>query len=193
MENWKEIIGYENEYQVSDLGNVRSVDRQVNDNGGIRITGGTMLKGEIVKGYRRVSLCRKSKKYRTTVHRLVAMHFLENKLNKVAVNHKDGNKLNNCVDNLEWCTNSENIRHAFKLGLKKANNPMVGRFGAQNSKSIPIVQMSLNDEIIKIFPCAMEVKRQLKFVPSYISKCANRGGKIAYGFKWRRITNIEVE
>lgn len=73
------------------------------------------LKGEINHGYHRVNLSfgKVAKKFR--VHRLVAQAFIENPLNKPFVNHKDGNKLNNCVENLEWCTSSENEYHSYRV------------------------------------------------------------------------------
>lgn len=72
-------------------------------------------------GYVRVYLYNNNKKYRKSVHRLVAEAFIPNPLNKPQVNHIDGNKLNNHVSNLEWNTGSENLKNAFKLGLMKPN------------------------------------------------------------------------
>lgn len=72
-------------------------------------------------GYLFVGLSKNGIPYPKDVHRIVATHFIPNPENKKCVNHKDGNKLNNCVDNLEWCTYSENITHAMKNGLTKLN------------------------------------------------------------------------
>ena len=110
MEVWKKIEGFEN-YEVSNLGNVRS-------NHYFKTR---MLNQETVKGYLRVSLCKNNKVKRFLVHRLVAIYFIENKENKPCVNHIDGNKKNNIVSNLEWCTHSENERHSYDV-LKKVNN-----------------------------------------------------------------------
>jgi len=73
------------------------------------------IKGEIICGYRRVNLSLGKVVKRARVHRLVAQAFIENPLNKPFVNHKDGNKLNNCVENLEWCTSSENEHHSYNV------------------------------------------------------------------------------
>ena len=108
-EIWKDIKGYEGLYQVSNLGKVA---RQT------KTKGLHYLKGYINhKGYLKVHLM-KERKYQTfRVHRLVGLAFIPNPLNKPQINHKDGNKLNNSVDNLEWVTNEENYEHAIKLNL----------------------------------------------------------------------------
>ena len=85
------------------------------------------LKGSISGGYRVFSLRHKNKKYDRLAHRLVAEAFLENPNNFPLVNHKDGNKLNNCVDNLEWCTASENNQHAYDTELKEKTNALQER------------------------------------------------------------------
>ena len=109
MEIWKKINGYEN-YEISNHGNVKS-----NNYSKIRI-----LKKEKCKGYLRVSLSKNNKVKRFLVHRLVALSFLKNEDNKKCVNHKDGNKLNNSLGNLEWSTYSENERHSYDY-LNKIN------------------------------------------------------------------------
>ena len=110
MENWKPIMGFDS-YEVSDLGRVRSVF-----NGATRV-----LKLELHKqtGYLRATLSARGttgKQYHRKVHRLVALAFLENPENKPEVNHKDANKMNCSVGNLEWVTSSENTVHAVSLG-----------------------------------------------------------------------------
>ena len=101
-EIWKDIEGYEGLYQVSDLGRVRSLDRE--DAQGRRIKG-TVLAGSLNgKGYLKVSLCRDGDVEGKLIHRLVAEAFLDNPDNFPQVNHKDENKTNNVVSNLEWCS-----------------------------------------------------------------------------------------
>jgi hypothetical protein len=118
-EIWKDVIGYEGSYEVSNLGNVRSVDRLVSHTSSPK---GRLMKGKLIKPnikkYVDIHLWRKSKYKSTHVHRLVALSFIPNPENKPEVNHMDGNKLNNNVNNLEWVTKKENIEHAIKLGLK---------------------------------------------------------------------------
>ena len=96
----EKIKGFEN-YSISQNGIV------------INTQTGRKLKGEKSRGYFRVSLCKESVVKRFLIHRLVAYHFLINEENKKCVNHKDGNKLNNKVSNLEWCTHSENEQHSY--------------------------------------------------------------------------------
>ena len=116
MEIWKDFDEF---YEVSSQGNVRSKDRVVRSTYG----GYYEKKGRILKqnmngcGYLTVSLCYQGKNYSQRVHRLVALVFIENPEKKPKVNHKDANKLNNAVDNLEWCTQQENVTHAKELGL----------------------------------------------------------------------------
>lgn len=94
---------------------------EVSNNGEIK-SHGKLIKGEICKaGYRRIHVSHNGTQYKFLVHRLVAMAFIPNPDNLPCVNHKDGNKLNNNVDNLEWVTHSENQKHAYRTGLKSAN------------------------------------------------------------------------
>jgi len=113
MEIYKDIIGYEGYYQVSNLGNVRSLDRQVNHfKGGLSLRKGFLLKQEMTFFcYFRVSLSKNKTKKRLSIHRLVAETFIPNQHNKSEVNHIDGNKTNNRLENLEWVTSRENIHH----------------------------------------------------------------------------------
>lgn len=109
-EIWKPVIGYEGLYEVSNLGRVKGLERQGNwrDN---------ILTQCMIGNYVKVSLTVNGKSQNKLVHRLVAQAFIPNPENKPEVNHKDGNKLNNCLDNLEWVTKSENIKHAYRTGL----------------------------------------------------------------------------
>jgi len=108
-EIWKPIIGFDNKYEVSNFGRVLS--KHFNTKKVLKQTPNRL-------GYQTVCLVDKPKNKLKTVHSLVASAFLNNKLNKPQVNHKDGNKLNNNLQNLEWVTSSENIIHAFKFGFK---------------------------------------------------------------------------
>jgi hypothetical protein len=121
IEIWHPCAGYETHYEVSNLGNVRSIERMVNNrlHNGLRKSPQKLLKaGKSKAGYFIVSFCVDGVKSNQTVHRLVARAFIPNESNKPQVNHKDGNKLNNHVDNLEWVTVSENGLHAYRvLGL----------------------------------------------------------------------------
>lgn len=119
MENWKDVKDYEGLYLVSDCGRVMSLPKvRVTKNRGMQHHDGKILKAGIVNGYQRVVLCKEGNK-NFLVHRLVAENFIKNNDLSKQVNHIDGNKLNNMVENLEWCSPSENIQHAVKNGLKK--------------------------------------------------------------------------
>ena len=112
-EVYKCIEGYEGYYQVSNKGNVRSMDR-INESG-YKLKGKMLVQSTDKDGYKRVSLSRGGKQKGFGVHRLVLETF--DKKDERTVNHKDGCKQNNSLDNLEWTTRSENIRHAFDTGL----------------------------------------------------------------------------
>ena len=116
-EIWKWIKGYENLYQISNYGRVKSFPR----NGtGKEIK---ILRPQITKfGYLKISLHKDNKSKFFQIHRLVAETFIQNIKNKPQVNHKDGNKFNNYVDNLEWSTIAENNQHAYASGLKNSEN-----------------------------------------------------------------------
>jgi hypothetical protein len=123
MENiiWKDCYGFENHYEVSNFGNVRRKQVETNyKDGRVANFKQTILKpSKDKKGYLRVYLSVNSKKHAKKIHRLVALTFLENPLNKETVNHKDLDKENNNIKNLEWMTNKENMQHAFKNGVYK--------------------------------------------------------------------------
>lgn len=126
MEIYKDIPGFENIYQVSDLGNVRSLDRQVRSHKDKTRT----IKGKQyspytgLRGYKVVTL-RKGKEVKVVyIHKLIAQLFIPNPLNKICINHKDGDKLNNSIDNLEWATYKENNNHARDTGLWRGKHKM---------------------------------------------------------------------
>src|SRR5690349_13431876 len=123
-EVWKDVIGYEGRYQVSNNGRVKSLARLADPIEGF---GGTTVEIPIpekimaqstVKGYKKVCLNKQGVEKSVSVHRLVAIAFIPNPDNKRTVNHKNGIKKDNWVENLEWNTYSENIRHAVNTGLK---------------------------------------------------------------------------
>jgi len=103
---WKFIDGYNNHYKINKDGVIVSVSKNI------------PLKCYVTpKGYKMASLCKNGKSYKVFLHRLLAIAFIPNTENKPYINHKDGNKLNNSLDNLEWCTKKENNAHAWRTGL----------------------------------------------------------------------------
>lgn len=125
----KMLNGYEGIYQVSNLGRIKSLDRRVKDNRRERYQN---LKGKQLKftdngrGYQLVFLTKESKRINKYVHRLVAETFIPNPKNLPEVNHKDLNKSNNCIDNLEWITNADNKRHYQKTDVAKVKRKEQG-------------------------------------------------------------------
>ena len=124
MEIWKDIEGYEGLYQVSSHGRIKSIDRIVNCNNKYysKLNGRILILrfwSDTSSLYLKVSISKNAIVKLCTVHRLVAKAFIPNPENKREVNHKDGVKENNHVDNLEWCTASENVAHARNMGLMK--------------------------------------------------------------------------
>jgi hypothetical protein len=107
IEQWKAVAECNGEYQVSNLGRVKSLK-----NGKERI-----LKEALVNGYLRIEIFTKGNRKSYPLHKLVSLAFIENGHNKPEVNHIDGNKLNNNVSNLEWVTRKENMQHAWDTGL----------------------------------------------------------------------------
>lgn len=121
-EIWHWVVGYEGLYMVSSFGNVMGVPK--------KSTYGHMLAQREMpsgSGYHSVCLCKDNVKKYYRVHRLVAQAFIPNLDNKPEVNHKDGNRSNNRVDNLEWVTRSENETHAFRVLGKQPNKPWAGK------------------------------------------------------------------
>ncbi|WCS68700.1 hypothetical protein Goe19_00580 [Bacillus phage vB_BsuM-Goe19] len=123
-EIWKDVVGYEHRYEISNLGNIRTKERRVNNNGGESLLKQKILSPYINNyGYCAIKLTGENKKRKTKyIHRLVCEAFLGIEEGKEP-NHIDGNKKNNRLDNLEWVDHSTNIMHAFETGLIKSYKP----------------------------------------------------------------------
>lgn len=120
QEIWKDIKNYEGIYQVSNLGRVRSLTRKVKTFNGFRTTKGQLLKPlKTNRNYFRVDLKQNQQNKYVFIHRLVAETFIPNPNNYPVINHIDGNTSNNAVSNLEWCTQSHNIKEAYRVGRAK--------------------------------------------------------------------------
>lgn len=117
-EIWEDVEGYKGRYQVSSEGRIKSLARKSKrDYRGDVSVPEKILKQQKREGYLRVTLTKYSKSKTLSVHRLVAGSFIPNPKNRKYINHKDGDKTNNNVSNLEWCTCSENQKHAYDNGL----------------------------------------------------------------------------
>ncbi|SHJ53539.1 NUMOD4 motif-containing protein [Clostridium cavendishii DSM 21758] len=123
-EEWKSIKGYDDKYFISNKGRVKS----------IKYKAPRILKPRVDNyGYYRVALCEGNKVKDYKIHRLVASAFLENAENKTTVNHIDGNKTNNSVENLEWATSSEQMLHAYKSNLRGSNKKRISKLKVTES------------------------------------------------------------
>ena len=178
-EIWKDIAGYEGIYQVSNLGNVKSLSfgpKNIRRSGNVKLLRQTPSNC----GYYKVELYNNGKSKILYVHRLVAQTFLPNPNNKPQVNHIDGNKAHNSVDNLEWVTRSENQKHAFKTGLTKS--PMKGKFGKLNPLSKKVDQYDTNGNFIKTWDSIADISRFYACSRSTISNCLNGRIKTCKGY-----------
>lgn len=123
QEVWKDVKNYEGLYQVSSLSRIKSLSRTTKGRWGDTNFKERLLKQYSRDGYLAVKLCFNNVQTNMASHRIIAMTFIPNPENKLEVNHKDGNKLNNSIDNLEWCTHQENIQHSYDT---KLNVPKTG-------------------------------------------------------------------
>lgn len=186
-EIWKDIIGYAGYYQASNLGRIRSLNRKVKHyRGGILNRKGIILKqGLDVYGYPQVLLSKNGKSKNHKVHRLVLSAFKANIRNKPTINHKDGIKKNNNINNLEWATRSENQLHAYKKGLQVSL--LKGKTGDQNPFSKKVFQFNIDGTKVNSFGSVREAERITGINRCGIMNvCTKRGYyKTAGGFKWK--------
>ena len=193
-EIWKDIKGYEGLYQVSNFGRVRSLGHD------------KWHKGRIIKPhydgrkhYLFVQIYKNKNSKKINVHRLVAETFIPNPKNLPQVNHKDENKINNCVWNLEWCTNKYNINYNNKSAMKRAIKTRYERYDvkelvnktkatkiANNSYSAerPVNQFTWSGIFIKRYPSSVAAMKETGAQMHVIAKCCKGKCKQAGGFIW---------
>ena len=163
IEVWVDVIGYEGLYQVSNLGRVKSLRRTqiLPASGGIRIREERFLCNQLhYKGYKTLKLSKNDKSIRFKIHRLVANAFIPNPKKYPQVNHINGIKTDNIVENLEWCTNIQNQQHAIKKGLRKL------MFTDSQILDIRTDKKSLN-KIADKYNCSFQLISQIKNHKSY--------------------------
>ena len=190
MEQWKPVVGYEGLYEVSDVGEVRGLDREVNTN--IRLNKKRIIKGKVLKkrvgtkGYYAVDLCKDGKVTRTNIHRIVAEAFIPNPKNLRVVNHINGDKQDNRISNLEWVSYKENHWHARNTGLLK-------EIGQHNNKSIKCVESEMIfPNRVKAAEWLMENKKsktsaKKNTVAGNIRRAVKGVTPKAYGYHWEEI------
>lgn len=198
-EIWKPIKGYEELYQVSNLGRVKRFDRKViTKNGVVKPIKAREMKQSKSMGYAYVCLTKDGITKHFRVHRLVAQTFIPNPENKEQVNHKDGNKLNNNVNNLEWCTNQENCIHAWKNNLNHTTEKVrktASETGKRTGKLLgkPVSQYDLQGNFIKAYESSYEASRQTGIQSTSILFVVNGRKKTAGKYVWKRISKEEFE
>lgn len=175
-EIWYPLKGYENLYEISKTGKIKSLKKK-------HRTFEKLLKPKLTKdGYYQVSLYKNGKSKCLRVHRLVALNFLENPENKEQVNHKDGNKLNNCVDNLEFCTNQENIDHSIRIGLQKPS-------GSTNSNAKKIAQYNKEGTLLATYECCKYAHDITNIPKSTLSKILNKKQKYWKEYYFKEVSH----
>lgn len=174
---WRDIEGYEGIYEVSCTGLVRRAGRVLKNN-------------VCTNNYLSVSLSREGKVTPHRVHRLVAKAFLSNPENKPHVNHKDSNRQNNNVDNLEWVTVSENMKHSYDKGGRLAPKSWKGRVGSDHNKSKGFTLISPKGDKL-VFGSGLEAKRLYGFDNTSISY-ALVNQSIPYTFKRGKLRGYTI-
>lgn len=172
-EVWKDIQSYEGFYQVSSLGRIRSLNRTVRNRLGFTIAKGKVLSGVSKNGYLRVQLFKEGRWKSYPIHRLVANAFLSNSNSMPEVNHKNEDKGDNRVDNLEWCDRKQNCNYGTRT--KRQSEKL----------SKKVLQLTIDGKLVSSFKSTAEVFRVLGFRSSHISECCNGIRTISYGYKWR--------
>ena len=173
-EIWKDIKGYEGLYQISNMGRVKSLSKQWVARNGIKHHKEKILKIAIGKrGYYTVNLCKNKIRKSKYVHQLIAEAFIPNPNNWLYINHKDLNKTNNKIENLEWCTHKENMQHAWK-NSKQLHN-----------RKKKVYQYSLDNIFIAEYESLHDVDKKFDFDFRNISACCLGKKHSAYGYLWR--------
>lgn len=175
IEEWKPVVGFEGYYEVSNYGNVRSLDRTtIYKNGRVHHTAGRHLAISLnSQGYRKTIFSVNGKHATPRVCRLVAMAFIPNPNNFPQVNHKDENKLNDCADNLEWCD------------CKYNNNYGTAPMRRIEGRKKPINQFTLDGQFVCRWSCASDAEKKTGVYHSHIAQCCKGKFKQMGGYVWR--------
>lgn len=198
-EIWKDIEGYEGYYQVSNLGNVRGVDRICKSNKFIK---GIVLKQQTDKdGYKRIGLKKDGKMKRFAVHRLVAIAFIPNVNNYPCINHKNEDKTNNVVENLEWCTvgynnhfgtrtKRQSMNTDYKRIASKIDYKLLAKIRVEKT-SKKVYQYSLEGNLIREYKSPKECN-EYGFISQNVVRCCNHKSYSHKGYIWSyQILSIE--
>lgn len=190
-EVWKEITGYEGYYRVSNFGRIESLNYEGR---GIR----RILKTHhSSQEYDKVALRNWStgKQTTITVHRIVATHFIPNPENLPQINHKDGDKYNNHVDNLEWCSPSENTLHAYRVLNKVFGFRCIKRkSGFITRKCRQSIFINGEKHVVAVYSSIQEAAEINHIDPSVISACCSgrANHRTSCGYNWEYADNVEL-
>lgn len=172
-EEWRTITNFPT-HEVSNLGNIRN-----------KKTKRTRKFWKDKDGYYQLNIYNGHHNY-VKVHRLVAKTFVPNPLNKPQVNHINGIKTDNRIENLEWCSSKENIRHSYKLGLSSTKH--LEKVYERNCK--PVAQIK-NGKIIKIYPSLAEASKSVGVLYSSITYACKKETRTIKGFQWKFVNKGE--
>lgn len=180
----KPVVGYEGYYEVDQFGRVFGLDRIVTVVDGKRtyekpLSGKQMKQSMHDKGYKTVSLTKDGKTKMMFVHRIVAEAFLPNPDNMPMVNHKDEDKTNNFIENLEWCTAAYN--RTYGKAVEKQAKKLRGR---ESKKRVAVIQRSLDGEFMNWHSSIKEAAESVNGASGAISAVCKGKRKMAYGYMW---------
>lgn len=194
MEIWRDIEGYEGLYQVSNFGNVKSLQFGPKNHPGIHSQPRTLRIAKSSTGYTHVQLYKEGKSSTILVHKLVAKAFVPNPLAKPEVNHIDANRANNKAENLEWVTHKENLQYAVKIGNRKPprkstiENGIAGN-GTARKDSIkrnkkPVLQYTPDGKFVKKWDSIAEIEKFYNCNRTGIANCLSGKNKTSFNFVW---------
>ena len=185
QEIFRSVPGYEGLYSISDMGTLKTHKRQGTDE---RVIIGYKDR----TGYLRATLMKNGEGKSFAVHRLVCMAFLDNPENKRTVNHKNGNKTDNRLENLEWMTHSENHLHSYEQLARKSS--MSGKSGALHHNAKSVTKICKTTGSITMYPTLREAARSsstTSFCEGHISACCNGTRNSHKGFYWKFTDSFE--